>query len=348
MSETRASWLNPEGRASAEEAEAAPGADAVETPEGLRHVREALQSSLVEQLDRVAPLADAAPAGALPADAAAEVRVGWQLKTAREALNLSVTDMVQRLRLGERQVLALESGNLAVLPGRTFVRGFVRNYARVVNLDAAPLLGILDGVDALSAPRLELPESTHVVMPGHQEEGAKDSSMVVATGLILLLIALLLYFFLPEQTWISVRDGRWMNDRQTGTELKPDAGNGAPVLGESESAIGAPVTLPAAPETDERAPEARPADAASSPAASDDKGEAQFSFAQESWVEVRDKDGVVLSSRQHAAGARHAVSGAPPLTVTVGRASGVTLVYRGKPVFLRPSAENDVARVVLP
>ncbi|MDR0735888.1 MAG: helix-turn-helix domain-containing protein [Zoogloeaceae bacterium] len=343
MSGTRTSWLGRKDKTPTAKAEVAPEAAIAQTPAGLRHVREALQSSLVEQLEQIIPSADALLAGSQPADPpAAEVRVGRQLEAAREAQKLEVSDVAQRLRLGERQVLALESGDLAALPGRTFVRGFVRNYARVVNLEAAPLLEILDGVDKLSAPRLELPESTHVVMPGRQEADAKDSSLVAVTGLVLLLIAVLLYFFLPEQSWMPVRGGQWTEeDRQA--EAEPDADNATPVLEESESVGSAPVTLAAdAPE-----PEAPSASAAppSSPVA--DNG-VQFSFIQESWVEVRDRNDVVLSSRQHAAGTRHVVSGAPPLTVTVGKASGVTLTYRGKPVSLQPNAENDVARVVLP
>ncbi|MDR2625141.1 MAG: helix-turn-helix domain-containing protein [Zoogloeaceae bacterium] len=328
---------------------------AAETPTGLQHVREALQSKLAEQLEQN-PAADSQSADMLSADMlsadmqsanppAAEVRVGRQLKAAREAVKLTVPDVAQRLRLGERQVTALEEGDLAALPGRTFVRGFVRNYARVVNLEAAPLLETLDGVDKLSAPRLNLPESTHVVMPGSQEQGRRDSTRVVATGLVLLLIAILLYFFLPEQTWMRIRDGQWLENRQTeenGAQLVDN-----PVLVPGESL---PVSISPAPDAAEDAPvaaEVAPS-ASTPPAAPPAGGDAQFSFTQESWVEVRDRNNVVISSRQHAAGTRHAVSGAAPLTVTVGRASGVTLTYRGKPVPLRPGAGNDVARVVLP
>ncbi|MDR3159580.1 MAG: helix-turn-helix domain-containing protein [Zoogloeaceae bacterium] len=320
--------------------------DAVaETPTGLRHVREALQSRLAEQLEQN-PSADSPPADLLSANPpAAEVRVGRQLRAAREALKLSVADMARRLRLGERQVLALEEGDLAALPGRTFVRGFVRNYARAVNLETAPLLKILDGVDKLSAPRLDLPESTHVVMPGNQEQGKRDSAMVAATGLILLLIAVLLYFFLPEQAWMRVRDGHWLENRQTEENWTQLVDNPAPAPVESPQASVSPASVAAAdaPALPDAVPSPVP-----SPSPPPAEGDAQFSFTQESWVEVRDRNNVVISSRQHAAGTRHAVSGASPLTVTVGKASGVTLAYRGKPVPLRPSAENDVARVVLP
>ena len=58
------------------------------------------------------------------------------LRAAREAAGLSLDEVAQQLKLAPRQVRALEEDDFGVLPGRTFVRGFVRNYARLLNLDA--------------------------------------------------------------------------------------------------------------------------------------------------------------------------------------------------------------------
>ena len=62
-------------------------------------------------------------------------RAGAALRAAREAAGLSIDDVAQQLKLAPRQVQALEDDDYARLPGRTFVRGFVRNYARFVRLD---------------------------------------------------------------------------------------------------------------------------------------------------------------------------------------------------------------------
>ncbi|MDR1350419.1 MAG: DUF4115 domain-containing protein [Zoogloeaceae bacterium] len=334
MNKIRTLWPGLKGKAATTEAEvvveavakvaAETGAETVaEAPVGLQHAREALHSSLTEQTEQVPP--------------AAEVQVGRRLKAAREALKLEASDVAQRLRLGERQILALETGDLAALPGRTFVRGFVRGYARVVALDEALLLKILDGVDKLAAPRLELPESTHVAMPGNQGQSNRDSLMV-ASGLILLLAAVLLYFFLPEQSWMPVRSGQWTEDQQAAPEWTQIVEDPASTPAEPDGASATPATDGTVADSPAPVTDAAPVV----------RGDAQFSFAQESWLEVRDKNDVILSSRRHAAGTSHAVSGAPPLTVAVGRASGVTLTYRGKPVPLHPNAETDTARVILP
>ena len=54
-----------------------------------------------------------------------------------------VDAVAQQLKLAPRQVRALEADDFAQLPGRTFVRGFVRNYARLLNLDADAVLAAL-------------------------------------------------------------------------------------------------------------------------------------------------------------------------------------------------------------
>ena len=56
---------------------------------------------------------------------------GALLREAREAAGMSIDAVAQQLKLAPRQVQALEDGDFAHLPGRTFVRGFMRNYARL-------------------------------------------------------------------------------------------------------------------------------------------------------------------------------------------------------------------------
>ena len=72
---------------------------------------------------------------------------GALLRQARELRGESVAEVAFALKLNPRQVVALESDDFAALPGMPFVRGFLRNYARYLGLDPAPLL---DGVHRLA------------------------------------------------------------------------------------------------------------------------------------------------------------------------------------------------------
>src|SRR6266404_9680984 len=71
--------------------------------------------------------------------------VGAELKSAREARGLSVSEVAQQLKFAPRQLEALEQERFDLLPGGTFVRGMVRSYARLLKLPVEPLLESIAG-----------------------------------------------------------------------------------------------------------------------------------------------------------------------------------------------------------
>lgn len=66
--------------------------------------------------------------------------VSQQLKQAREAAGLSIKDIATKTRVPIRHLENLEAENFAALPGLTYVLGFVRNYARALELDEVALV----------------------------------------------------------------------------------------------------------------------------------------------------------------------------------------------------------------
>src|SRR5947209_12363775 len=91
------------------------------------------------------------------------VSAGTALRGAREAAGLSIESVAQQLKLAPRQVRALEDDDFQRLPGRTFVRGFARNYARFLQLDADTVVGLLPASE--SAPALQRPSLTATRRP---------------------------------------------------------------------------------------------------------------------------------------------------------------------------------------
>ena len=83
-------------------------------------------------------------------------RSGASLKAAREARNLTVADVAAKLKLTARQVEALEEAQFEHLPSEVFVRGFVRNYARLVGVEPDSLIVPVDVgtevADVITAP----------------------------------------------------------------------------------------------------------------------------------------------------------------------------------------------------
>jgi cytoskeletal protein RodZ len=107
-------------------------------------------------------MSEAARVSSVHAGAAA----GALLGAAREASGMSIDTVAQQLKLAPRQVRALEAGEFSHLPGRTFVRGFIRNYARLLRLDPEQVLGALPAGGAM--PSLEAP-TLHPTAPAMGE-----------------------------------------------------------------------------------------------------------------------------------------------------------------------------------
>lgn len=66
-------------------------------------------------------------------------RTGDRLRLAREAAGLSLADVATRTRITQRHLAAIEKSDFSELPGRTYVTGFARAYARAVDLPEAEI-----------------------------------------------------------------------------------------------------------------------------------------------------------------------------------------------------------------
>ena len=268
---------------------------------------------------------------ALPAPAVTLASPGAQLAAARETCGFSITDIARQLKLSPWQVEALESGDYRRLPGAVFVRGFIRNYARVVKLDAVPLLANTEqgsprpATGALPAtPPADIPFPTGRELQWHK----------YAIAAIVLLVPLIIFEFYLDETPEATVGSRQI-------ELpKPQPVEQVAVAPPAGVAHGAPENAATA--------NADAVDTATTSARSlTNEQRVRMRFAQASWVEIRDRDGRRIFSQFNPAGTEQMVSGVPPLTLVVGNAKGVDLTYNEQPVDLGPHTKVDVARLTL-
>ncbi|MCX7274960.1 MAG: helix-turn-helix transcriptional regulator [Burkholderiales bacterium] len=118
------------------------------------------------------------------------------LVAAREAAGMTSADIASQLKMAPRQIAALESGDWAVLPGLSFVRGALRSYGRAVGADVSPLLASLDERARTSELRastsLQAPLPTRSMLGfGAGGSGSKTAWLLLGS---LLLVALALFF----------------------------------------------------------------------------------------------------------------------------------------------------------
>ncbi|HNC42861.1 MAG TPA: helix-turn-helix domain-containing protein, partial [Acidobacteriota bacterium] len=61
--------------------------------------------------------------------------LGYELKQAREAKGVTLTQLAENTRIGIRFLQAIESDDFKSLPGGLFNRSFIKAYARAVGID---------------------------------------------------------------------------------------------------------------------------------------------------------------------------------------------------------------------
>ncbi len=71
--------------------------------------------------------------------------VAEQLRTAREARNLTVSQVAETTKIRGDHIRALEEGNYNVFVATVYIRGFIRTYATLLKLDVPKLMAELNG-----------------------------------------------------------------------------------------------------------------------------------------------------------------------------------------------------------
>jgi cytoskeleton protein RodZ len=134
-----------------------------------------------------------------PETPAAKAFPGRLLRELRESRNLTIGDVAQALKFSPRQIEALERDDFAALPGVTFLRGFIRSYARWLKTDPAPLLLMLDDESPEPTPEILAPETMGAAMP--RPRGAGNKLPILAGVLLVAALAALAVQYLQPGQW---------------------------------------------------------------------------------------------------------------------------------------------------
>ena len=247
---------------------------------------------------------------------------GRVLATAREARGMTVNDIAVRLKFSQRQIEALENDRYELLPIASIARGMARSYAKLVGVEPAPLLAMLDS-HLRRGPDTVSPATIGVPLPRKPRRGS--FAYVVLSGAILVaVVGVLIQWWMPVPTPPAVAVD------PTPTAPPPPA---------PPPAVAAPVPAETAPVTPP-APVA-PSEPAIGPSRID------LAFEEECWVEIRDGSGEILLSELSAPGTRRRIEGIAPFSVVIGNAAGVKMRYNDAAVDLAPYTRIDVARLTL-
>lgn len=294
--------------------------------------------------------------------AAAVPPAGEQLRAAREAHGLSIDTVAQHLKLAPRQVRALEDGDYAQLPGRTFIRGFARNYARLMQLDADAIVAALPDAQQPSSDTTPLAASGRAMGEMPVSSAPRRSVWPWLLLVIAAVAAAAVYYQMSGGELFRPADAPTAERRAPADPLGPSTAIGTPlqnplVAGDTTTPTAPPPVPPAttdAPAGEPAAPAAAsttppspaPSPTPAAPAASE--ATLVISYKGPAWTEVRDANGQRLLLVTGTAGTSQTVSGTPPFDLTLGNALNASITWRGAPFDLAPHVKANIARVRLP
>ncbi len=268
---------------------------------------------------------------------------GKALRSTREAKRLTPESVSQQLRLDLAHIHALEMDEYEKLPAPIFVTGYLRAYARLLELDAEPLIAAYHGLGMDKTPDL-----VQVARRGSVGGGApvRWISYAMAAGLVVMLY-LAWQARAPEVPELVSGPAQDMAPSVSGMESpmvvrEPDV---AFSDAEPESDRSGPAESPSAPvvtKAEVRAPIPPPAP----PATPTTLSRASLSLIADrsSWVEVKDSTGRRLFYDLMNPGQSRTLEGVPPFEVLLGYAPGVTVEYNGQLFDHARYIRNEVAR----
>ncbi len=303
------------------------------------------------------------------------VSPGARLAAEREANGWTIEQVAAYLKLAPRQVVAIEKDDYAALPGMPIARGFVRSYAKLLKVDAAPLLVQMGGepgrgqetlrpTDDLSAPFSE------ARIPSMSEKSGLSSAWVIGILLVVLLGVAFWAFRdqggtapqplpAPEASEPAASEAVAEYANAVQEELAVSSASADDV---NPAAADAPATSAVAPAVQQAVPTpvptpavapapapAVPAPQSATPPASAHVAGAdvlRLTMREESWIEVRrgaGEDPVV--SRLAQPGENISIAMSEPVELVVGNVSGVDATLRGKPLALKGIGTSNVARL---
>lgn len=271
--------------------------------------------------------------------------VGQQLRRAREAGRLSITSAAASLRLPPRVVAALEEGDFKQFEP-VYVRGYLRNYARLLNLPADPLIETYNRSLALDP----LP-----VQPQPAEEApaaGRPYWLLAAVGLPVLLWGLgkALLGGAPEAPPPPLAVA------ETAAEPEPPPAPSPPQAPAPEAVKAAPAPPPVEAASAQPTPASPPKEAAAPapappPPAGQPAGEGPDSVAirlsASAWVSIRDRTGRRLVYENLPAGSERTYAGQAPFAVVLGNAPAAQVQFNGQPYELPKPKAGTVARFTL-
>ncbi|BAE75036.1 Cytoskeleton protein RodZ [Sodalis glossinidius str. 'morsitans'] len=307
----------------------------------------------------------------------APTTTGGRLRQARENMGLSQQAVAERLCLKVSTVRDIEDDHVNPNLSSTFLRGYIRSYARLVDISEEELTPMMAKQVPIKASKVAPMQSFSL----GKTRKKRDGWLMGSTWLILFVVIGLTGAWWWQNHQAQQQDIANMADQSSAQLSRGDDatlvpfGDGADDVGQppadqpADADAGVPAAAPssspasAAPAPDIAgqtagrtlpvpatvSPSAPTTSAAPETGAADADGNALvMNFTGDCWLEVFDAGGKKLFSGIQHSGARLNLTGQAPYKLKIGAPAAVQVHYQGKPVDLsRFIRSNQVARLTV-
>ena len=265
-------------------------------------------------------------------DSSAEKFSGQVLKEARENLKISLEEVAERLHLDIEIIRALESNNYAVLPGRTYIKGYLRSYAALLGI---PVKDISFSVSEPVNQAQLLPENVN-----YKNETKARKFMYLWVS------AALLFVLLVFSELIQVVDTNQVPQKQ---EISKKTGPTSTVTHEDSSNVISDIETAKKPEVVITKPVTQ---LQTDVVVTKEDKPVRFTglvlkYEKSSWTEVYSADGKKLVYGMINSGEKIQVKGLQPFSVILGNADGVKVEFAGKAFSTEKYTRHGMAQFVI-
>lgn len=286
---------------------------------------------------------------------------GQLLRNAREQLGWTREQVASRIHLRLTLIAAIEADTYDKHTSHTFIRGYLRAYAKLVGIPEETILAAYEKLGLTPPDNIDMQSFSR-----RSRQQANDSRLKVVTWLVILvLIGLSVAWWWQSTARRSAGDDALAATEMSATVNTPEANVAPavevaePVLSVASDAVstqvvvsGATATLPVV-ATDASAAVPTDVSGAVSTAESTTTEPAKapqlkMSFTADCWLDVKDANGKTLFSGLKKANDELVLEGPEPLRFIIGAPMAVNLEYQGKSFDMSRYNNGRTARFSLP
>lgn len=309
---------------------------------------------------------------------------GKLLQVAREEKKLRPEDVAYEIRLTPSQVLALEEDDYSSMPEETYVRGYLRNYARLVGV---PENDILLHFARLTRTSEKITQPIKISSDLEVKKGGNGVRWLSLAAIIAVILLSALWVLVPYDKLTLTDDTTDVPVAEEKVVITEEVPVGAstlnldqqltPAAEEEKSTqstiLSAPLAEPVADDAAgaqssqdqeqedlvtaeevtteaqtespaEQAVDTAPITQPDSTQAASSDGVLQINYSKDSWTDIRDASGKKLLYRTVKKGEKITLTGDLPMSLFFGFAQGVTVTFNGKEVDVTAHTRGVFAR----